>query len=216
MASMDQAVRRVLDEYEVRSEQEEKRWQQLEPSSFVDERDKFLLAVGPATGQLMNILIKQAKSKVILEIGTSYGYSTVWLAEAARVTGGRVITLELHAHKQLYARERIAQAGLAEFVDFRLGDAKEVLAKLDRIVDFVLLDLWKDLYVPCFDLFHPRLNPGAIVVADNMLFPEVSRGHAAKYRKHVRSHADIQSMLLPVGSGLEVSRCIRGVSALEV
>jgi predicted O-methyltransferase YrrM len=216
MASMDQAVRLVLDEYEARSEEEEGKWELLEPSSFVNERDKFLLAVGPATGQLMNLLARQLRSKVILEIGTSYGYSTIWLAEAARATGGRVITLELHANKQDYAREHITQAGLAEFVDFRLGNATEVLARLDRNVDFVLLDLWKDLYVPCFDLFHPRLNPGAIVVADNMLFPELSRGHAAKYRKHVRSHADIQSMLLPVGSGLEVSRCIRGVSAVEV
>jgi predicted O-methyltransferase YrrM len=213
---MDQAIQRVLDEYEVRSEEEERRWQQLEPSSFVDERDKFLLAVGPATGQLLNLLVRQTKSKVILEIGTSYGYSTIWLAGAASATGGRVITLELHANKQLFARERVHQAGLADFVDFRLGDAQESLAKLDGQVDFVLLDLWKDLYVPCFDLFHPRLSPGAIVVADNMLFPEIARGHAAKYRKHVRSHTDMQSILLPVGSGLELSRCIRGVSAIEV
>jgi predicted O-methyltransferase YrrM len=213
---MDPAVRRVLDEYESRSEAEEKRWQQLEPSSFVEERDKFLLAVGPATGLLMNLLIKQSDSKVILEIGTSYGYSTVWLAEAARETGGRVITLELHADKQRYARDHLIQAGLGDFVDFRLGDAKESLAKLDKNVDFVLLDLWKDLYVPCFDLFHARLNPGAIVVADNMLYPESVQGQALKYRKHVRSQDDMQSMLLRVGSGLEVSRCIRGVTAVEV
>jgi len=213
---MDQAVRRVLDEYEARSEAEEKRWQQLEPNTFVEERDKFLLAVGPATGLLMNLLVKESESKVILEVGTSYGYSTVWLAEAARETGGRVITLELHEDKQRYARERLVQAGLAAFVDFKLGNATESLAKLDTNVDFVLLDLWKDLYVPCFDLFHPRLSAGAIVVADNMLYPEASRGHAAKYRKHVRSQGDMQSVLLPVGSGLEISRCVRGVSAVEV
>jgi predicted O-methyltransferase YrrM len=216
MASMDQAVRHVLDEYEARSEAEEKRWNELDPKDFVEERDKFLLAVGPATGMLINLLVKEAESKVILEIGTSYGYSTVWLAEAARETGGRVITLELQAEKQRYALERLTQARLADFVEFRLGDARELLAKLDKNVDFVLLDLWKDMYVPCFDLFHPRLNPGAVVVADNMLFPESTQGHAAKYRKHVRSQGDMQSILLPVGSGLEVSRCIRGVSAIEV
>ena len=216
MASMDQAVRRVLDEYEVRSQVEEKRWNELEPNQFVEERDKFLLAVGPATGQLINLLVKESKSKVILEIGTSYGYSTVWLAEAARATGGHVITLELHADKQRYAREQLSQAGLADLVDFRLGDAKESLSKLDRNVDFVLLDLWKDLYIPCFDIFHPRLNPGALVVADDMLYPEISRRHASGYRKHVRSQGDMQSLLLPVGSGLEVSRCIRSVSVVEV
>jgi predicted O-methyltransferase YrrM len=216
MDQLDQAVQRVLDEYEKRSAAEAKKWNDLEWNRFVEERDKFLLAVGPATGRLMNLLIKEAESKTILEIGTSYGYSTVWLAEAARATGGRVITLELHAEKQRYAQERMAQAGLADVVDFRLGDARESLAKLDAKVDFVLLDLWKDLYVPCFDLFYPKLSPEALVVADNMLFPESSRTHASGYRQHVRSKPDMQSVLLRVGSGLEVSRCLRGVSEVEV
>ena len=100
MRLMDRAVQQVLEEYENRSAMEEKRWQELEWSDFVIQRDQFLLAVGPATGQLMNLLVKEGKSKIILEIGTSYGYSTLWLAEAARETGGRVITLELHAEKQ--------------------------------------------------------------------------------------------------------------------
>jgi predicted O-methyltransferase YrrM len=216
MALMDRAVQQVLDEYEARSAAEEKRWHELEWNNFVIERDKFLLAVGPATGQLMNLLVKESEAKVILEIGTSYGYSTLWLAEAARETGGRVITLELHAEKQAYARERMARAGLSDFVDFRQGDATKSLTELETNVDFVLLDLWKDLYVRCFDLFHPRLNPGAVVVADNMLFPETARTHASVYRKHVRSRADIQSILLPIGSGVEISRCTRGLSEIEV
>ena len=216
MDSMDPMVQRVLEEYEVRSAAEEKRWHELERDHFVQERDQFLLAVGPATGRLMNLLVKEAKAQVILEIGTSYGYSTLWLAEAARATGGRVITLELHPGKQGYARDRMSQAGLADVVDFRLGNALESLAALDTNVDFVLLDLWKDLYVPCFDLFYPRLKPGALVVADNMLYPESAQAHASTYRRHVRSKPDMQSILLPVGSGLEVSRCTRGVSAVEV
>jgi predicted O-methyltransferase YrrM len=216
MIPLDHAVKEVLEEYEARSAAEEKRWHELEWNNFVIERDQFLLAVGPATGQLMNLLIKEAESKVLLEIGTSYGYSTLWLAEAARETQGRVITLELHAEKQQYARERMRRAGLADFVDFRQGDAMQSLENLETNVDFVLLDLWKDLYVPCFRLFHPKLNPGAVVVADNMLFPESARTHASVYRQHVRSQADMQSILLPVGSGLEVSRCIRGLSGIEV
>ena len=216
MAPMDRAVQQVLDEYEARSAAEEKRWHELEWNNFVIERDQFLLAVGPATGQLMNLLVKEAESKVILEIGTSYGYSTLWLAEAARETQGRVITLELQVEKQQYARERMKRAGLADFVDFRLGDATQSIANLETNVDFVLLDLWKDLYVPCFKLFHPKLSAGAIVVADNMLFPESARTHASVYRQHVRSQADMQSILLPVGSGLEVSRFTGGLSAVEV
>ena len=216
MPQMDLAVQQVLDAYEARSEVEEKRWQELELNQFRIERDQFLLAVGPATGQLMNLMIKEAESRLILEIGTSYGYSTVWLAEAARQTGGRVITLELHAEKQQYAREQLDRAHLSEFVEFRLGDAIKSLAEIETNVDFVLLDLWKDLYVSCFDLFHPRLNPGALVVADNMTYPESALSHASVYRKHVRARPDMQSMLLPVGSGLEVSRYTRGLSEFEV
>jgi predicted O-methyltransferase YrrM len=216
MPFTDAAVQRVLEEYEARSTEETKRWHTQERKDFVRERDQFLLAVGPETGQFMNLLIRESKSKVILEIGTSYGYSTLWLADAARATGGRVITLELQANKQEYARERMTRAGLASVVDFRLGEAQELLTGLDTNVDFVLLDLWKDLYIPCFDLFYPRLNADAIVVADNMRFPESAKADASAYRQHVRSKPDLQSILLPIGSGLEVSRCTRVVSAVEV
>jgi predicted O-methyltransferase YrrM len=213
---LDPAVQNVLDVYEKRASEEHQRWNDLGWDQFVKERDQFLLAVGPATGLFMNLLAKEAKSRTILEIGTSYGYSTLWLAEAARTMGGRVITLELQASKQEYAREQLTRAGLEKFVDFRPGDAKQSLAKLDGPIDFVLLDLWKDLYIPCFDLFYPKLAPGALVVADNMTYPESAQAHAAIYRKHVRSMPDIQSMLIPIGQGLEVSRCVRGVEAIAV
>ncbi len=75
----------------------------------------------------------------------------------------------------------------------------------------MLVDLWKDLYIPCFDLFHPNLGSGAMVVADNMIFSEFSRRDAEHYRRHVPAKSDLQSVLLPVGSGIEVSRCTRGL-----
>ncbi len=96
-------------------------------------------------------------------------------------------------------------------VEFKLGDARESIAALSGPFDFVLLDLWKDLYIPCFDLFYPKLGSGAMIVADNMLFPEFSRADAAEYRNHVRAKTDVQSVLLPVGSGIELSRCTRGL-----
>lgn len=208
---MDLAIESVLREYDQRSAAEMKRMQELPPAEMMKHIDEFLLPVGPATGQLMNILIKEAKAKMILEIGTSHGYSTVWLAEAARATSGKVITLDVHPGKQEYARKALGKAGLASFVEFKLGDARESIAVLSGKIDFVLLDLWKDLYIPCFDLFYPMLGSGAVVVADNMMFPEFSRADAELYRKHVRARADIQSVLLPVGSGIEVSRCTRGL-----
>jgi len=203
---MDNAVETILREFEARSEREWEQIQKMDMLKMQRHLDEFLLSVGPATGQLINLLAKEAKAQTIVEVGSSYGYSTVWLAEAARETGGRVISIEIHEEKQKHARASIEKAGLSGFVDFRLGDARDSLVKLDASIDFVLLDLWKDLYVPCFDLFYPKLSLGALIAADNMIFPESARQHAEAYRKHVRSKEDMQSVLLPVGSGIELSR----------
>ncbi len=82
----------------------------------------------------------------------------------------------------------------------------QILRELSGPFDFVLLDVWKDLYLPCFDLFASKLSPGAIVVADNMTFPESTRQAAEAYRRRVRESRRFDSVLLPVGSGIEVSR----------
>lgn len=203
---MDRAVEKVLGAFEIRAAKESEQMEQMDASKMGRHPDEFLLSVGPATGQLINLLVKEAEAKTILEVGSSYGYSTVWLAEAARDVGGKVVSLEIHEEKQKHARASIDQACLSEFVDFKLGDASVTLSKLDMPVDFVLLDLWKDLYITCFDLFYPKLRPGALIVADNMIFPESARDHAEAYRKHIRSKKGIESVLLRVGSGLELSR----------
>ncbi|HLI81156.1 MAG TPA: class I SAM-dependent methyltransferase [Candidatus Binataceae bacterium] len=182
------------------------RTREMPPAEALKNIDELLLAVGPATGQLMNTLIKESKAQTILEIGTLHGYCTVWLAEAARATGGKVITLDVHAGKQEYARKELSKAGLASLVEFKLGDARESIASLQPSIDFVLLDLWKDLYITCFDLFYPKLS-----LRRDDRGGQFSRKEAEEYRKHVRAKPDLQSMLLPVGSGIEVSRCTRGL-----
>jgi predicted O-methyltransferase YrrM len=202
---MDEAVLRVLKDYDARLARETAIQQSLEPLSGMARRDEFLLAIGPATGTILNLLARGAGSKTLLEIGTSYGYSTVYLAEAARANGGRVITLELAEHKVAYAREQLRRAGLDAFVDFRIGNALDTLPKLSGPFDFVLVDLWKDLYVPCLDLIYDRLPRGALVAADNMLYPEMVRADAERYQRHVRE-LDFDTVLLPVGSGVELSR----------
>src|SRR5881398_1457895 len=81
------------------------------------------VAVGRAAGMLMNLLIKEGEARRILEVGSSYGYSTTWLAEAARAIGGKVISLELQAAKTQYAYTQLERAALADFVEFRVDDA---------------------------------------------------------------------------------------------
>ena len=203
---MDPAILEVLAEYEKRGAEEFKLQSLGTMEEWLARRDEFLISVGPATGQLLNILAKSIKAKSILELGTSYGYSTIWLAEAARATRGRLVTIDNVANKQNYARAMLTKAGLASHVEFRLGDALDTIDALKGPFDFVLVDLWKELYVDCFDLFYPKLSPGALIAADNMILPENYRGEALRYRRHVRSKPKIDSLLIPVGSGVELSR----------
>ena len=204
--TIDRAVWRVLDDYEVRARREERLWSTLTEQELRQRLDEFLLPVGRAAGTLINLIVKGANARRILEVGSSYGYSTAWLAEAARAIDGRVVSLELRAAKTEYARAQLARAELERFVEFRVGDALASLAQLAGPFDFVLLDLWKDLYVLVFEQFYPKLAAGAIIVADNMLRPERARAHADAYRRRVRAASGMTSVLLAVGNGLEVSR----------
>jgi predicted O-methyltransferase YrrM len=202
---VDEAIEAVLMEYETRGAAEFELQTQIGEDEWIERRDEFLIAVGRETGMLLNILIKSSRARNILELGTSYGYSAIWLTEAARQNGGKVTSVDLSAKKQEYARSMLKKAGLSAYVELRAGDAREVVPKLDGPFDFVLLDLWKDLYIPCFDLVYPKLTKGAFVAADNILLPEAYRPMGKQYRKHVRSKPNIDSVLLPVGSGVELS-----------
>ncbi len=203
---VDEAVETVLAEYEKRGAAEFALQSQIGADEWNDRRDEFLIAVGRDTGTLLNILVKATRARNILELGTSYGYSAIWLADAARKTRGKVLSVDLSAKKQEYARSMLQKAGLSEYVEFRAGDARDILRQLPGPFEFVLLDLWKDLYIPSFDLLYPKLAKGAFVAADNILLPEAYRPMGKEYRKHVRSKPEIESVLLPVGSGVELSR----------
>ncbi|HTT44117.1 MAG TPA: class I SAM-dependent methyltransferase [Steroidobacteraceae bacterium] len=202
----DSAFRAVIEEYETRAAREQELFEKLSPAEAMQRRDEMLLTVGRAAAIFLDMLIREGSLKRILEVGSSYGYSTHWLADGARAVRGRVISLELQAPKTEYARARLQRTGLAEFVEFRIGDALESLAALPGPFDLVLIDLWKDLYVPVFERLHAKLAPGAIVVADNMLYPPAARADAEAYRARVRAAAGMSSVLLTIGNGLEVSR----------
>ena len=179
---------------------------QTDPAEFARRVDEFLISVGPDTGRMLHLLATGANARSILELGASYGYSTLWLADAARATGGKVHSLEISQPKVDHARAQLARAGLAAFVEFHVGSALDTLPRLAGPFDFVLLDLWKDLYGACFELFHTKLAPGALVAADNMLFPPNVRADAMAYQALVRTKPDMDSVLLPIGSGVELSR----------
>jgi predicted O-methyltransferase YrrM len=205
MLFADPAVAAVYAEYDARDAAERTRQAALPPGAGMAVRDEFLLPVGPEVGACLHALIAARRPQRILELGTSYGYSTLFLADAARAVGATVITMELAGQKQAYARTMIGKAGLATVVDFRLGDAVAMIAAHPGPFDFVLLDIWKELYLPCFEAVYPKLSDEAIIAADNMITPEIARPDVREYRAAVRSKPDLQSVLLPIGSGVELT-----------
>ena len=203
---MDSKVQNVLAEYDARLEREVALMGGLPMEEIEARKNDMLIPIGRQSAEVLTNLIKGQGAQTIVELGASYGYSTLWFAEAARVTGGRLFSFELDASKVDYIRPRLEQAGLTPFVEFRIGDAREHLRSFDQPIDFVLIDLWKDLYIPCFDLLLPHLAHDAFVAADNILQPPFFREMGERYRQHVRASGRFDSVLLPVGSGIELSR----------
>jgi predicted O-methyltransferase YrrM len=203
---MDTALATVLARLEARSEREEAEAQRLSREEFERRRDEWMLAVGRDAGALLNLLARLGGCRRILEVGTSVGYSTLWLADAARATGGRVTTLDNVAAKHEQARANLAEAGLAGLVDLASGDALQSIARLPGPWDFVLLDFNRGLYRKSLEALLPKLAPGAVVAADNMLRPEASLPQARQYQDWVRLQPGLQSLLVPIGNGIELTR----------
>ena len=204
MTFTDPRVQAVFDRYAAREQADNARMKELGPAAFPI-RDEFLLPVGPEVGAFLHALILARRPRRILELGTSYGYSTLFLADAARKVGAQVVTMELADYKQAFAAEQLTAAGLADVVDFRLGDAVAMTAADPGTFDFALLDIWKELYLPCFEALYPNLDDEGVICADNMITPEMARPEVRQYRAAVQAKPDLQTALLPIGQGIELT-----------
>jgi predicted O-methyltransferase YrrM len=152
----------------------------------------------PPSAEFVCALAAGIGARRLLEIGSSSGLSTIALAAAARQTGGRLVSIEIEPTRQSLATSRLAKLGLGGWVDYVLADAGDVLARYDAL-EFVLVDCEKDDYQRFVAQLH--LAAGAVVVADNIL----SHG-LTSYVESVRTYAGVESVTLPIGKGLEVSR----------
>jgi len=166
--------------------------------------DQAFIPVSPDAGRLLYILARGTSPGTIVEFGTSFGISTIYLAAAARDrAAGQVITTELHAGKAEQARQHLTQADLLSVVDIRVGDALETLKDLKSGVSLVFLDGWKDLYLPVLRLLEPSLLPGALVVADDLdLFPDALASYLAYVRDPANGYASVK---IPIGDAMELS-----------
>jgi caffeoyl-CoA O-methyltransferase len=159
-------------------------------------------AVQRTTGQFLFALVAPQTDCEVLEIGGSRGYSTIWLAAGVRHLAGRVLSLEHDPQKVQAWRQNVAEAGLDDTADLIEGDALETLPEIDDVFDLVFLDAEKDDYERLFELARTKLEPGALVVADNVLSHEET---LAPYSRARQADPSLLSVTLPLDRGLELS-----------
>jgi predicted O-methyltransferase YrrM len=171
-------------------------------------RDKFV-ALDPEKCDLCYMLCRSIKARRVVEFGTSFGVSTIYLATAVRDTvraeggSGIVVGSEIEPTKAAIANANLADAGLGDFVEVRVGDARQTLKDVGGPIDFLLLDSWIPLVRPVIDVVAPKLRPGAIVVCDNV---QKYEREYADYTALVRNPKNgFRSVLLSHEGGLEIS-----------
>jgi predicted O-methyltransferase YrrM len=172
------------------------------PLERADALADFYLPISADAGRLLYALVRASRPDTVVEFGTSFGISTIYLAAAVVDNGrGRVITTELSTTKAETARANLQQAGVDGPVTVLVGDARQTLAELPGPIGLVLLDGWKDLCLPVLRLLEAKLAPGALVAADDIVLPSM-----AGYLEYVRDRANgYVSVAFPVEDGMEIS-----------
>ena len=167
------------------------------------DRKRKMLNLEPATAELLHILVRATHRHSILEIGTSNGYSTIWLAHAMRAgSNGRLISIERNPAKLEMARENLQRAGLLNSVTLLEGEASETVKTLEGPFDCVFFDADRISAPKQLEILMPKLQPDVLLLADNVLsHPE----EVADYLSAVSRLADLSSVTVPVGKGLNIA-----------
>lgn len=189
---MKPEVRRLLAELEQQGQAHDAR---------ETDHSRRMLNLEPPTAELVSILAQSSRARNVLEIGTSNGYSTIWLAASVAPSGGRVTSIDRNPEKHRMARENLNQAGLLESVDLRTGDATDVIAALPGPFDLVFFDADRTSAPKQLELILPKLARPALILADNALsHPEQIAGYLAAIH-----NLNFQHVVVPVGKGLSIA-----------
>ena len=165
--------------------------------------DKGQLAVSEEDGRFLRVLVATRGAKSILEIGGASGYSGIWLGLGARESGGKVVSIEYDAQRAKEAAQNISRAGLSDVVRVVAGDAFKEIPKLQGTFDFVFLDAWKPDYQKFFDLVFPRMTPGGVFTAHNVVN---KKGEMEPFLKTIHTHPLLfTSVVSPGSEGMSVS-----------
>jgi len=178
-------------------------WDGMDAETTTFFRDK-MVALEKDKAEFCYALCRALGAKRIVECGTSFGVSTLYLAAAIRDNGaGQVIATEWEAAKARVARRNFAAAGLSQFIDLREGDLADTLKVIDGPVDFVLLDIWAEAVMPAILNIAPHLRPGAVVIADNT--ESARRGYEAYFGFVADPKNRLKTLTLPFPGGLEMT-----------
>jgi predicted O-methyltransferase YrrM len=195
---LDERVRAVLRRLEAEDAEERER------ALPAPERSR---AVARSTGQFLFGLVVPQWDCEVLEVGASRGYSSLWLAAGVRYFGGHLTSLESDPAKVAAWRANIAEAGLEEWADLIEGDAAQTIPGIDDVFDIVFLDAEKDEYERHFRAARKKLEPGAIVIADNVISHAETLGSYVEARQ---SDPTLESVTVPLDRGLELSVILDG------
>ena len=169
--------------------------------------DTGLLAVSEEDGRFLRLMVAARGAKSILEIGAASGYSGIWLGLGARESRGRVVSIEYDPQRAREAAANIQKAGLTDVVRVIHGDAFAEIPKLQGTFDLVFLDAWKPDYKRFFDMVYPRLEPGGVFLAHNVVN---KASEMEPFLKTIQNHPGLLTSVVSPGSeGLSVSYKLR-------
>ena len=196
---LDEKIDSVLRELEKQEKYE------LENPDSVPGREK-MLAITRDIGIFYNILLRSNKTKKVLEIGTSTGYSTIWFAEAIRENpGAKIITIEQEEKKIQRATENFQKTGVSPIIEIKKGIAidvlKEIVKEIEEPFDFVFIDADKEKCAEYFDLVLPIVRTGGIIGIDNILKPERFATYMIPFVNHVKIIPNVRSVTIPIDNG---------------
>lgn len=159
--------------------------------------EKNIPNVSPEVGKFLNLLVKISKSKTALEIGCANGYSTIWLAEALSQNQGKLISIDFSLPSLNQAKKNLEKVELADFVDFKFGDALKILPQLDQKFDFVFLDAQKGNYHLFWELIKTKIHADSVVIVDDVLkFAEKTQ----KFTEQIQKEEQFNFQILPLDS----------------